>query len=734
MSIETATETNPKKQDTKRRWRPTRRGFLIGTGITAGVAALGVGFGLPALRLTAARIFDGASAPGGATNDPLAWFEISGDDQITLYVTKVEMGQGIHTAFAQLGAEELGVPVERLTVRQATTHVGPFDAFGTAGSSSVTSAYQALREAGAMLREMLREEAAIALSQPTAALIAADGAFQVNGQPDQRISYGQIVAGKTGDWDVPRNPPPLKPISDFAIIGQSTPRVDIPAKVTGQAKYGYDMRVEGMRYGAVARPPTIEARLVRAAAGSALEVPGVEKVVIRDGFAGVVATSRSAARAGLARMDLTWEEGKLWQQEEIEALVAIEERGGVVIQREGNAARLLGEAVSHSAEYFTPLAAHASLETQAALAHVTPEKATVWSSTQSQGGTRGDVARALNMKAEQVEVIPTYLGGGFGRKSVTEAAREAAILSQEAGVPVHVGWDRTEEMRNGYFRPPTRSRLFARLDESGRIQALEHRQASGDVLFAFFPEFAANIVGADFGAWRGATIHYGGIPNRQTRAWRSKLPVRTAAWRGLGLFANTFAVESFMDELAHAAGQDPLAFRLAHLGESFNDRRMAAVLEAAAERAGWGAPLPEGHAHGIACATDVDTQVALVAQVSVEEGRIRVHKVTAAMDCGLVINPDGAEAQVQGNIIWGVGSTLIEELIIADGRAEPANFDRYPLLTMADAPAMEVILLEAGDGKPRGVGEPAIGPVAAAIANALFTLTGERLRRLPLKV
>lgn len=722
--------TDQHETKSRRRWRPTRRGFLIGTGITAGVAALGVGFGLPALRLTAARMFDGASAPGGATNDPLAWFEIGEDDTITLYVTKVEMGQGVHTAFAQIGAEELGVSLDQLTVRQATTHVGPFDAFGTAGSSSVSGAYQALREAGALLREMLKAEAAVALGQPVTTLVAANGAFAVAADPSQRITYGQVVARKSS-WDVPEEIPALKSEAEFSVIGQSAPRVDIPAKVTGQAKYGFDMRVEGMRYGAVARPTTIEAKLISAAPGTALEVPGVEKVVIRDGFAGVVATSRAAARAGLAQMELTWDEGKPWQQAEIEALVAIEDRGGVVIQREGNAPRLLNEAISLSAEYFTPLAAHASLETQAALALVTAEKATVWASTQSQGGTRGDVASALKMSEEQVEVIPTYLGGGFGRKSVTEAGREAAILSQEAGVPVHIGWDRTEEMRNGYFRPPTRSRLFARLDERGRIQALEHRQASGDVLFAFFPSIAADVVGADFGAWRGATIHYGGIPNRQTRAWRSKLPVRTASWRGLGLFANTFAVESFMDELAHLAGQDPLDFRLAHLSDSFNDQRMAAVLRAAAERAGWGDQLPEGRARGIACATDVDTQVALVAEVSMTEGRIRVHKMTAAMDCGLVINPDGAEAQVQGNIIWGVGSTLLEELTVADGRVVPANFDRYPLLTMADAPAIEVILLEAGDGKPRGVGEPAIGPVGAAIANAVFSLTGKRLRQLP---
>ncbi|MFZ1753798.1 MAG: molybdopterin cofactor-binding domain-containing protein, partial [Caldilineaceae bacterium] len=204
--------------------------------------------------------------------------------------------------------------------------------------------------------------------------------------------------------------------------------------------------------------------------------------------------------------------------------------------------------------------------------------------------------------------------------------------------------------------------------------------------------------------------------------------------RGLGLLPNTFAVETFMDELAHSAGQDPLAFRLAHLDDSEGDRRMAAVLQAAADKAGWGTPLPEGRARGIACCTDVDTKVAQVAEVSVEAGRIRVHKVTAAMDCGLVINPDGAAAQVQGNVMWGVGSALIESVTIQDGAVVAGNFDGYPLLTMRESPDVEVILLEAGDGRPRGVGEPAIGPVAPAIGNAVFALTGQRLRRLPFQL
>ena len=715
------------------RWRPTRRGFLIGLGVLGGGLAIGIPLGLPSLRLTAARYLDKASAPGPSDTDPFAWFEVTPESRLRLYLAKVEMGQGIHTALAQIGAEELGMAVADLEVVQASTHTGPNDSFGTAGSSSVSGVYDALRQAAATLRQLLQDEAAIALDVVPEALVIRRNGFFLANQPTTGIEFAPLVARKSV-WEIPDELPPLKAVADFQVIGTPAPRLDIPAKVTGQTGYGYDKRLEGMLYGAVARPPRIEAKLTGAAEGTALTLPSVRQVVIREGFAGVVATSRAGARQGVAALALTWDQGKAWQQDEIDGLVAIGERGGVHIQKEGDAGRALAGGATVTAEYFTPLAAHTSMEPPAALAHVTPEKTTVWASVQSQSGTQSDVAKALGVKAETVEVIPTYLGGGFGRKSFSEPGREAAILSQAVGAPVHVGWDRTEDLRHGFFRPPVRNRLAAVLDANGKIEAMQHKQASGDVLFAFFPDVAASILGADFGAWRGATIHYSGIPNRETLAWRAELPVPTASWRGLGLLPNAFAVETFMDELAHAAGQDPLAFRLAHLNDSDGDRRMAAVLQAAAEKAGWGKPLPDGHALGIACCTDVDTKVAQVAQVSVENGRIRVHKITAAMDCGLVINPDGAAAQVQGNVMWGVGSALIESVTIRDGAVVAGNFDGYPLLTMAESPDVEVVLLEAGDGKPRGVGEPAIGPTAPAIGNALFALTGQRLRRLPFEL
>jgi isoquinoline 1-oxidoreductase beta subunit len=722
--------SNPKSS--KRRWRISRRGFLIGAGVTGVGLALGVTFGKPYMHLRVAEMLDSGGSPGGGYDTtPWTWFEVLDDSRVRVFIPKVEMGQGVHTSIAQVAAEELGVAFDDIDVMQATTHLGPADSFGTAGSTSVSGTYDSIRQTAATLREMLRAEAANQLGQPLDKIVIEGRGFAVDGAAEQRIDLYPLVSSKS-DWEVPEEAPPLKSFTDFQVIGQSLPRKDIPAKVTGEAIYGYDMRVEGMKYGAIARPPTIEGKLTAVDAGDAANQPGVHTVVAEEDFVGIVADSRVQAREALNALQLTWDTGRLWQQEELEQLVTVGESGGITIQKAGNASTILKNGATLTAEYRSPFAVQTPLEAQAALADVKADSARLWVSTQMQGMTRDQVAEAIGMDADKIEVIPTYLGGGFGRKAGFEVAIEAARLSKAAGVPVHVGWDRTEELRYGYFRPPTHHVLAAKLNDNGTIEAFEHQQASGDVAFGFLPGFLQVVMGADFGATRGARVPYA-IPNLQTVAHRAILPVRTGWWRGLGLLANVFAVESFMDELAHAAGIDPLTFRLNHLGDDQRGRRIRAVLEAAAEKAGWGGALAEGHAHGLACCIDADTAVAQVAEVSVdaESGRVRVHKITAAMDCGLTINPDGAAAQVEGNIMWGVGSTFIEEMRVKDGAVALNNFDTYPLLTMRESPDVEVILLEAGDGVPRGVGEPPMGPVAASISNAIFNLTGARLRQLP---
>jgi len=722
----------------KRRWRLSRRGFLIGLGAAGAGLAVGAYFGRPVLHEIMAESMAGAEH--GASSfmqlpaDPPLWLEVLEDSRIRLSLTKVEMGQGVHTSIAQIAAEELGIGWEDLVVEQADTSSDLVDSFGTGGSFSVATSYGPLRLAAAGMRSLLRREAAAVLKAPEAALRVEGRGFVVADSPEKRADFYSLVGAITS-WDLPEEEElKLKQVDEFAVIGQSVARVDIPEKVTGQAVYGYDMRVPNMLYGAVARPPTLEAKLLSASAGEAAGMEGVEEFVIDvdSGFAGVVANSRRAAWSAVKAMETEWDEGHLWQQEEIEALIEPDGEGGITIQREGNAAGVLGKEAPITATYRSPFAVQAPLEAPAALADVQDGQVTVWVSTQSQERAKGLIAEALGVEADTVRVVPTYLGGGFGSKLDTGVAIEAARLSEAVGAPVHVGWDRVEAMLHGYLRPPTKSVLSGALDGNGRIVAMEHRQGSSDVAFSFMPDFMELVMGADFGATIGARISYE-VPNRTVTAWRKTLPVWTGWWRGLGLFANTFAVESFVDELAEAAGADPLQFRLDHLPDSPAGGRMGAVLEAVAELSGWGNAPPAGRARGIACFAS-NTVVAQVAEVSVdaESGEISVHDVACAVDCGLVVNPDGAKAQIEGNVMWGVGSTLIEQAYVKDGRLALNNFESYPLLTMGDAPNVRSVLVDTGIKTPYGMGEPPIGPVGAAVANAFTAATGRRIRTLPM--
>jgi isoquinoline 1-oxidoreductase beta subunit len=371
------------------------------------------------------------------------------------------------------------------------------------------------------------------------------------------------------------------------------------------------------------------------------------------------------------------------------------------------------------------------METQAALAVVGKSGVTVWTSTQAETFTARQVAKALGINVGQVEVIPTFLGGGFGRKAgasdVSSAAAEAARLARAAGAPVHVGWDRSEEFRNGYVRPMTHHTLSATLT-GGRIEAVEWQEASGDSVLGFTPyrELVARVVGFDPGATSGALIYYD-IPHRVTTVWRRRLPLATGQWRGLGLVPNLFAIESFMDEAAHAAGTDPVQFRLDHLTSDAEGQRMAAVLNAAATTP------PAGRARGIACCSLHGTAVAEIVEISLDDstGRIRLHRVVAAIDCGRVINPHQVRSQVEGGVVMGASAALMEEITVADGRVVAGGLEAYLLCTMADAPDIETIILSRPDRKPMGCGEAPIGPITPAIGNALCALTGVRLRQLP---
>ena len=732
----------PEKAVTSRRgWRMTRRQFLIGLGSAGGALLLGAALGFPHLRRTVLQTQIMRQNFSAAMPDsPLVWFEITPDNTTHLYIPKAEMGQGIHTALAQIAAEELAVDWEQLVVHQADLARGfePLLMY-TFGSDSVHSLYQPIREAAATLREMLRAEAASQLDQPLAELVADSSAVQHLRDAAVRLTYGEIVANHQGDWEVPEAAVGLKDGADFQYIGQPMPRLDLPDKVLGRAIYGYDVRVPNMLYGVTAHPPRYGATLRRALPNAANTMAGVMAVVIEEGFAGVVADRRSMARAALEQMTLEWEGGTTLNQDELEQIVTVPEGGGVVIQDEGDVPSALQQGTPVTAEYRTPLAAHATLEPQAAMAEVHPDHITIYASTQAPGTARDFIAEALGRPPETINVQPTYLGASFGRKTAYDVGVEAARLSAAVGRPVHVGWNMTEEIRYGFKRPLTHHRFRGTLDAQGQVTAIEHQLATPDIVFSF-PEMipggalTTRLLNAEPGGSLGALILYGHIPHRRMVYHRTPVPVPTSIWRGLGLLANTFALESFIDELAHAAGMDPLAFRLRHLNDDPINQRFRAVLERAAELSTWGDPPPTGRARGLACCYLHGTIMAEVAEVSVEENRIRVHEVTCVADPGLVINPDGARAQAQGSIVMGLSSTLLERLTVENGMIVAGNFDQYPLITLADSPNITVDFVESADHPVGGMGEAAIGPIPAAVANAVFALTGQRLRELPLRL
>lgn len=708
-----------------------RRKFIIRTSVGIGAAfALGWVAKAPFRRAIATFADEEPLAYRGSGGVEV-WFELTKEGRIILYSPKVEMGQGILQALRQIAAEELEIGIQNIDVKHASSSHGPLDDFSTGGSLSVSGLYEPLSELAATFREMIRENAA-ALMGVEVNTVVVNSEKLTSG--DHSISLAEIAQGAK-EWKVPASSPIRKSREQFTVIGKAIPRIDLVPKIKGEAIFGIDSEVPGMLYGSVIRPPVIGATFKSATPGKAESMSGVVKVVVEKGFAAVVASSRYEAEQAKKHVEVMWDMPEhLAQQEELEAMLKVGKGKPVSVQKEGNAASKLEEGEIIEAEFFSPFGAHAHMEPNGALAYWDGDSVHVKMSTQVIKLTRDELAKSLDLDRDKVVIEPTYLGGGFGRRLHTPHALEAALLAKAVGKPVHMFWERTEEFQNGFLRPATHNTLRAKLNDRGMIEAMEHNTSSGDVAFSspMLPKILYTIAGADFGAWRGGLINYQ-IPHKETISWHVELPVPTSWWRGLGLLANTFSIESFIDDLAAKVKADPLEFRLKHLGDDERSGRIKNVLRAAAEKAGWGKSLPEGHAHGIACSVDVNTPVAQVAEIKIIENEIRVIKVTCAIDPGLIINPDGVKAQCEGAVIMALSATMFEEVTIHDGKVTPNRFGYYKMATLRDAPEIEVILLSTGE-VPRGVGEPPIGPVAAAIGNGVFALTGKRLNRLPLKL
>ena len=710
----------------------TRRNFLVFSAVGTGVLLGGGYLSRGVARRYIAEFGNSAELTYNNSVAPNIWFEITADNQIVLHSPKVEMGQGTFTGMAQIAADELEVRVDQIEVVHAASFTGNVDPFSTGGSNSISGLWNPLRELAATMREMLKNEAASQLGVDASVLTVHEGVIS---GANQSLTYGDVVK-EVQEWTVP-DTPPLKDPSSYQYVGKPVPRIDLRDKVIGAPIFGMDVELPDMLYGSVVRRSTVGARYVDADTSAAETMPGVVQVVKEEDFVGVVATSYTEAENAKNAIEATWEEDQQWRVEDIEEMIKVGKGTPVEIQKQGDAKRILdSDSDVITAEYTTPIGAHAQIEPNGAVAHVEADKATIWISTQVVNLTRTEVASRLDMDPEQVNIQPTYLGGGFGRRLHTPNAIQAAVLSKAVGKPVKCFFNRKEEFQNDTFRPPTHHLLRATLTDAGTIEAIEHNVSSGDVMFGspLLPGIIEPIIGADIGAWRGGMIQYRDIPNHRAISWRVKLPFATSWWRSLGLLANTFAIESFIDELAIMASTDPVEFRLAHIQDDERGFRLREVIRAAAEKAGWRDGVVDGKAMGFAASTDAGTPAAHVAEVSIENNQIVVHKVTCAIDPGMAVNPDQIRAQCEGSVIMGLSATLYEKMTIVNGQLEPTIYGPYKMALMKHAPKeIDTVILENKD-TPGPVGEPPLGPIGAAIANAVFRITGQRLRSMPLEL
>ena len=715
---------------TKKEKRTSRRKFLVRGGLgTMGVLALGTYVFRNPMRRSIIKMAETMVPPyAGTGTDANLWFEINTNNQVVLHSPKVEMGQGSFTAFAQMIADEMDVQLHQIIVQAAETGTGIVDGMSTGGSLSVASLWQPLREMAATMREKVKMEAAKKLGIDASTLSTAEGMVTSG---DQSMTYAEAVSNIT-DWSLP-DTPPLRSVADYKYVGKPIERIDLKAKVIGEPIFGMDAEMPDMLHAAVARPEHVGATLQSVDTSAAEKMPGVVKVVQKDHWVGVIANSFAEALAAKRKLNITWDIPKKWTEEAIREILQVGKGDKMITQKAGSALDPADEGVV-SMEFTSPIGAHAQIEPNGAVAYVKDGKATIKLSTQVLGVTQRQVSEALAIPLEDVNVIGTYLGGGFGRRLDTTHAVVAAQLSQEVGQPVKYFFTRKEEFQHDTFRPPTHHIVRGRLNEQGTLEGLEHHYASGDVAInsLIMPAALTTLLGTDIGAMRGGQIMYDKIPNHSAIQWHTTLPFATSWWRSLGLLANTFAIESFVDEMALKAGKNPVDFRLAMLGDEANSKRIAKVIELAAEKSQYQDKPNGNRAMGFAASTDTNVPCAQVAEVSVENDQIKVHKVTCVMDCGLAVNPDQVRAQCEGSIIMGLSASVYEKMTIKDGQLQPTIYGPYSMALMKDAPKEIDVHLIQGVDIPLPVGEPPLGPIGAAISNAVRRITGKRLTDLPL--
>lgn len=707
---------------------PNRRNFLKGS--AALVGGLVIGFYLP---MKGGRAFAADAAPAQVF-PPNAFIRIAPDDTITVVVNKSEMGQGVYTSLPMLIAEELEADWSKIRVESAPVgavynHTG-FGMQITGGSSSVSSSWEQLRRVGASARVLLVRAAAQEWGVPESACRAENGQV-IHAASGKSLSYGKL-ADAAGKLPLPENVT-LKDAKDFKLIGQPVKRIDTPEKVNGSAQFGLDVYLPGMLTVLIARSPVFGGKVKSFNADEARKVPGVQGVYqVPTGIA-VAANGFWPAKTAREMLKIEWDEGAgaaLSTPKMRADYLEMAKKPGAVARKDGDPAGALKKVhKSVSAEYEVPYLAHAMMEPLNVVVDLKPNHCGIWTGTQAQTMDHASAAKVAGLKPEQVEIHTTYLGGGFGRRAnpMSDFVIEAVQTAKVIGKPIKVVWTREDDMRGGYYRPMWADRIEAGIGKDGKPIAWQHTIVGQSIVTG--TPFEGFLVkdGIDQTSIEGAaTIPYA-IPNLQVDIHSPKNQVPVQWWRSVGHSHTAFIVETMMDELAHMAGQDPVQYRLALLEKA---PRHADVLKLAAEKAGWGKKLPAGHAFGVAVHESFHSYVAEVAEVSLEDGKVRVHKVTCAVDCGMVVNPDGVRQQVESAVVYGLSAALQGAITLENGRVVQSNFHDYTALRLSRMPQVEVHIVQS-DAPPTGIGEPGTPPIAPAVANAVFALTGKRLRRMP---
>jgi len=640
------------------------------------------------------------------------------------------MGQGTFTGIAQIVAEELDFNMSQISVKAAETASGIVDAMGTGGSMSIGSLFNPLRELAATMREFIKQEAGKKLNVNPSEISSSNGILSVG---TKSMTFAEALEGVT-DYDLPKTPT-LRTVSNYKYIGKPIPRVDLKAKVIGEPIFGMDATLPGMLYATVIRPEHIGSKIKSVDFSKAEKMPGDIKIVEQDGWVGIVANTFAEALAAKRKVKVEWNTPKVWTEQDLRNELQVGSGKHMITQKSGKALKD-DHADIVSMTFSSPIGAHAQMEPNGAVAEVKDGKATVILSTQVIGITQNQVAKALGFKKEEVNIVCTFLGGGFGRRLNTSHAVKTAIMSREIGKPIKYFFTRKEEFQNDTFRPPTQHIMKGKLDEQGKLEYLEHHYASGDVATnsVMMPPGATTFLGTDIGAMRGGNIMYNKIPNRRVEQWHKTLPFATSWWRSLGLLANTFVIESFIDEMAMKAGANPVEFRLKMLGNEEKENRIKKVIQVAAEKGNYSDAVNGNRAMGFAASIDTGSPCAHVVEVSVVDKKIKVEKVTCVMDCGLAVNPDQVRAQCEGSIIMGISASLHEKMTIKDGRLYPINYGSYEMALMRDTPKEINVHLVQGVDEPLPVGEPPLGPIGAAIGNAVRRITGKRLTDLPMEI